>query len=82
MFESCRAHHYLSGGLRPPDPLTRSLAGAPRPRSAPVARSLRSLAVVGDRFASLARRRWSASLRSLILLGRGGGRFASLAHRG
>ena len=29
-----------SGGLRPPDPLTRSLAGTPMPRSARVAHSL------------------------------------------
>jgi len=34
----------LSGGLRPPDPLTPSLARAPVPRSAPPARCLRSLA--------------------------------------
>ena len=34
----------LTGGLRPPDPLTRSLAGTPTPRSARVAHSLRSFA--------------------------------------
>ena len=35
----------LTGGLRPPDPLTRSLAGTPTPRSARVAHSLRSFAL-------------------------------------
>ena len=35
---------FLTGGLRPPGPLTRSLAGPLSPRSALVARSLRSLA--------------------------------------
>src|SRR5687768_9940390 len=34
----------LPGGLRPPDPLSRSLAGPHSPHSAHVARSLRSLA--------------------------------------
>ena len=36
--------HSPTGGLRPPDPLTRSLAGPRMPHSARVARSLRSLA--------------------------------------
>jgi cyclase len=35
---------FLPGGFAPPDPLAPSLAGTPVPRSAPVARSLRSLA--------------------------------------
>src|SRR5687768_15042103 len=38
----------LTGGLRPPDPLTRSLTGPLTPRSARVARSLRSLAAGWD----------------------------------
>src|SRR6185503_3611572 len=39
------ARPILSGGLRPPDPPARSLAGAPAPRSARVAHSLRSFAL-------------------------------------
>src|SRR6478672_11307392 len=57
----------LIGGLRPPNPLTRSLAGAPEPRSVRVGASLRSAPpALLCRVASLARSPHSsaASLRS------------------
>ena len=40
---SCLSGGFFPGGFAPPDPPTRSLAGAPTPRSARVAHSLRSL---------------------------------------
>src|SRR5687768_2705611 len=45
----------LSGGLRPPDPLTPSLAGAPCP--APLRRLARALARIGAGFLDRLRRR-------------------------